>query len=289
MILQDTFFETKSTLNCRGKIINLSSPLVMGIINLGPDSFYDGGKHRSSWDIIKLAGRLLDEGATILDLGAASTRPGAPLISAAAERRRLMPALELLLKEFPQAILSIDTYNATVAREAIENGAHMINDISAGTFDPLMFATIAELRVPYVMMHIKGKPENMQQNPTYDDVVKEIAAYFAEKIFQLRQMGVHDIILDPGFGFGKSLEDNYRILNQLDYFKLFELPLLAGISRKSMINKVLNTQPAGALNGTTVLNTIALEKGASILRVHDAREAAEAIKLTEMLKKCRTK
>ena len=287
MILQDTFFETKSTLNCRGKIINLSSPLVMGIINLGPDSFYDGGKHRSSWDIIKHAGKLLDEGATFLDLGAASTRPGAPLITSAIERRRLMPALELLVKEFPGAILSIDTYNADVAREAVERGAHMINDISAGSLDPLMFATVAELRVPYVMMHIKGKPENMQQNPVYTDVVKEITAFFAEKVFQLRQMGVHDIILDPGFGFGKSLEDNYRILNQLDFFKLFELPLLAGISRKSMVNKVLNTQPANALNGTTVLNTIALNKGASILRVHDAREATEAIKLVEMLKKCK--
>jgi len=283
-MLQDKFFETKSTINCRGKIINLSTPVVMGVINLGPDSFYDGGKNRTTWDVVKLAGKLLGEGATILDLGAASTRPGAHLINPAIERKRLMPAIELLVREFPEAILSVDTYNASIAREAIEKGAHIINDISAGEFDKEMFHTIAQLQVPYIMMHIKGEPENMQKNPLYDDVIREITLYFARKVNELRELGVHDLIIDPGFGFGKSLEDNYRILNKLDYFKIFELPILVGVSRKSMINKVLGTSPDHALNGTSVLNTIALQKGANILRVHDAREAGEAIKLIEMLK-----
>jgi dihydropteroate synthase len=283
-MLQDKFFETKSTINCRGKIINLSTPLVMGVINLGPDSFYDGGRTRTSWDVLKLAGKLLGEGAAILDLGAASSRPGAHLVSASTERRRIIPAIELLVKEFPEAILSVDTYNASIAREAIEKGAHIINDISAGEFDKEMFETIAQLQVPYIMMHMKGKPENMQENPVYEDVIREITLYFARKVNQLRDFGVHDIIIDPGFGFGKSLEDNYRILNKLDYLKIFELPILVGVSRKSMINKVLGTLPDQALNGTTVLNTIALQKGANILRVHDAREAAEAVKIIELLK-----
>ncbi len=282
-MLQDTFFETKSTINCRGKIINLSTPVVMGIINVGPDSFYDGGKYRTSWDIIKQAVKLLEEGAVIIDLGAASTRPGASLIDASDEKRYLMPALKTLVKELPHAVLSIDTYNADTANEALDAGAHIINDISAGTFDSRMFSVIASQQVPYVMMHIKGTPENMQKNPVYEDVVQEITAYFAEKIFRLREAGVHDIIIDPGFGFGKSLEDNFRLLNKLDYFKIFELPILAGVSRKSMINKVLGTSPQQALNGTTVLNTVALQKGANILRVHDALEAAQAIKLIRML------
>jgi dihydropteroate synthase len=281
----DSFFETKSTINCRGKIINLSTPLVMGVVNLGPDSFYDGGKYITKWDVMKRVEKLLSEGAAILDLGAATTRPGAQLVDAATERKRLMPALDVVVKEFPEAIISIDTYNSVIAREAIEKGAHIINDISAGTFDPLMFPTIAHLQVPYIIMHIKGTPENMQVNPVYDDLIREITLYFAEKVSQLRALGVHDLIIDPGFGFGKTVEDNYRLLNKLDYFKIFELPILAGISRKSMVNRVLKTDPAKALNGTTILNTIALQKGASILRVHDAREALEAVKIVEMLQK----
>jgi dihydropteroate synthase len=282
---QDTFFETKSTINCRGKIINLSTPLVMGIVNLGPDSFFDGGKYTTRWEVLKRADKLLSDGADILDLGAATTRPGASLVDTQTERKRLMPALELVVKEFPNAIISIDTYNSVIAREAIERGAHIINDISAGEFDPLMFATIAHLQVPYIIMHIKGVPENMQIDPSYEDLVREITLYFAEKISRLRELGVHDIIIDPGFGFGKNVEDNYKLLNKLDYFKIFELPILAGFSRKSMINRVIKTDPSRALNGTTVLNTIALEKGASILRVHDAREAWEAIRIVEMLQK----
>ena len=286
-MLKDTFFETKNTLNCRGKIINLSQPVVMGIVNIGPDSFYDGGKYRTTLEVIDRADRLLSQGATILDLGAASSRPGAALIDPASETKRLMPALEALLSKFPQAIFSIDTYNAGVARKAIEAGAHMINDISAGSIDKDMFQTVASLQVPYVMMHMKGTPANMQDNPVYADPVKEISFFFAQKTEQLRQLGVHDIIIDPGFGFGKSLEDNFRLLNGLEYFRIFELPILVGFSRKSMINKVLGTQPQDALNGTTVLNTIALQKGAHILRVHDAREAMEAIKLVGKLQECK--
>jgi dihydropteroate synthase len=282
-MLQDTFFETKTTINCRGKIINLSVPLVMGVINVGPNSFYDGGKYRTRWEILKRADTLLNEGASIIDIGAATTRPGALLTTIASERKRLMPALDVLLKEFPDAIISVDTYHSSIAEEAIEKGAHIINDISAGAFDSNMFATVARLQVPYIIMHIQGTPENMQNNPQYDDIVKDITRYFADKIFHLRQLGLHDIIIDPGFGFGKSLEDNYELLNKLDYFKIFELPILVGLSRKSMINKVLGTTPDQALNGTTALNTVALEKGASILRVHDAREAAQAIQLIEML------
>ena len=285
-MLKDTFFKIKSTLNCKGKIINLSTPIVMGVINIGPDSFYDGGKYRNKLDYIDRADELLHQGASILDLGAVSSRPGASLIDAKLEKRRLLPALETILKKFPDAIISIDTYNASVAEEAIEAGAQIINDISAGSIDEKMFETVARLQVPFIMMHMKGTPENMQENPVYQDPVKEIVFYFAQKTDKLRQLGVHDIILDPGFGFGKSLEDNYRLLNGLDYFRIFELPIMVGFSRKSMINKVLGTKPEEALNGTTVLNTIALQKGAKILRVHDAREATEAIKIVEKLRDC---
>ncbi|MFW5891798.1 MAG: dihydropteroate synthase, partial [Bacteroidota bacterium] len=278
------FFQKKSTLNCRGKIINLSSPLVMGIVNIGHDSFFDGGKYQKTYDIIKRCDVLLTEGADILDIGAVSTRPGSMLVKPEKELSRLLPALETILGNFPGAIISIDTYNASVARKAIEMGAHMINDISGGTIDEKMFETIAHLQVPYVLMHIQGLPENMQQNPVYEEPVKDIIRYFADKVRKLRDFGVHDIIIDPGFGFGKNLEDNYKILNQLEYFQMFELPIMVGFSRKSMINKVLSVPPHNALNGTTVLNTLALQKGADILRVHDARQAKESIRLSQMLK-----
>jgi len=278
-MVQDNFFNPKQTINCRGKIINLSSPVVMGIINLTPDSFYDGDKYKSNWDIIKQAEKLLHEGATILDLGAASTRPGAKIISSEEETKRLLPAMEAILKNFPSAFISVDTYNSATAVNAIENGAHIINDISAGNFDPNMFETIAQYNVPYIMMHIKGTPENMQKNPVYIDLVEEIAIYFKDKTEKLRQAGVKDIIIDPGFGFGKTVEHNYELLNKLEYFKIFELPIMVGLSRKSMINKVLDISPNEALNGTTALNTIALQKGANILRVHDVKQAVETIKL----------
>lgn len=284
MMLKDNCFNIKQTINCDGKIINLSLPIVMGIINLTQDSFYDGGKYKTRWDVIKHAEKLLHEGATILDLGAASTRPGAPLINAEEEQTRLLPVLKDILKQFPSAIISIDTYNSSTVRAAVDNGAHIINDISAGSYDPEMFDAIADCNVPYIMMHIKGIPENMQKNIDYDDLVKEIIDYFSERIKKLNQAGVNDIILDPGFGFAKTLEQNYELLNKLDYFKIFELPILAGLSRKSMINKVLNVQPCDALNGTTTLNTIALTKGAKILRVHDVKQAVETIELINKLK-----
>jgi dihydropteroate synthase len=283
-MLKNTFFQSKRTLNCRGKIINLSTPVIMGIMNLTPNSFYDGGKYKNNLDIIKHADKMLQEGAAILDMGAASSRPGASLIDPEKEKKRLIPALELVLKNFPDAIVSIDTYNSATALEAVKTGAHMINDISAGSIDPGMFETIAELQVPYVMMHMKGIPETMQNSPAYDDVVREIAFYFSQKIDQLRQLGVHDIIVDPGFGFGKTVEDNYRIMGKLEYLKILELPVLVGVSRKSMINKVLGISPPDALNGTTVLNTIALQKGADILRVHDVKQAIEAVKIIKVYK-----
>ncbi len=284
---KDTIFCPKMTLNCGGKIINLSSPLVMGIMNITPDSFYDGGRYKHPFDAIKLAEKMLQEGAGILDLGAASSRPGAGHIDPKTEQERLMPALKAVIKQFPEAIISVDTYHSTTARLAIEAGAHMINDISAGRIDNKMFATMAELQAPYAIMHMQGTPANMQDKPQYNDVVREVAAFFSERITKLKSMGVHDIIIDPGFGFGKTLQHNYALLNKLDFFNIIGLPILVGLSRKSMINKVLGTKPTEALNGSTVLNTIALEKGADILRVHDVKEAVEAIKIVEYYKQSR--
>ncbi len=278
---KDNYFNTKLTINCLGKVINLSSPVVMGIINLSPDSFFDGGKYKSNWDVIKQAEKLLYEGATFIDLGAVSTRPGAKIISPGEEQKRLLPALEAILKYFPSALISVDTYNSSTASTAIEYGAHMINDISAGNFDPNMFKTIANLNVPYIIMHIKGTPETMQKNPVYDGLLEEVITYFSEKIEKLHQHGVIDIIIDPGFGFGKNLDHNYELLSKLEYLKILELPIMAGVSRKSMINKVLDIKPDEALNGTTVINTIALTKGVDILRVHDVKQAMEAISLVK--------
>ncbi len=281
---KDTFFCPKKTLNFRGKIKNLSVPLVMGVMNLTPDSFYDGGRYRNPMDAIRRAEQVLSEGADIIDMGAASTRPGAGMIDPAAEQQRLLPALKAVRKQFPEAIISIDTYHASTARTALDLGAHMINDVSSGRFDASMFATIAAYRVPYVIMHMPGTPENMQLNPRYKNLIRDIANYFSERVMLLNQMGISDLIIDPGFGFGKTIEDNYRLMAGLDYFSIFGLPVMVGISRKSMINKLLKTDPADALNGSTVLNTIALEKGAQILRVHDVKEAVETIKIIGYLK-----
>ncbi len=281
---KDTFFCPKKTLNFRGKIKNLSVPLVMGVMNLTPDSFYDGGRYRNPMDAIRRAEQVLSEGADIIDMGAASTRPGAGMIDPAEEQQRLLPALKAVRKQFPEAIISIDTYHASTARTALDLGAHMINDVSSGRFDASMFATIAAYRVPYVIMHMPGTPENMQLNPRYKNLIRDIANYFSERVMLLNQMGISDLIIDPGFGFGKTIEDNYRLMAGLDYFSIFGLPVMVGISRKSMINKLLKTDPADALNGSTVLNTIALEKGAQILRVHDVKEAVETIKIIGYLK-----
>ncbi len=281
---KDTFFCPKETLNFRGKIKHLSVPLVMGIMNLTPDSFYDGGRYRNQMDAIRLAEQMLRDGADILDMGAASTRPGASLVDPLEEQQRLLPALKAVRKQFPEAVISIDTYNSETAAMALDIGAHMINDISAGRFDKNMFSTVAAYRVPYIIMHMLGTPENMQLNPGYKHLIKDIAAFFSERVMLLREMGVNDIIIDPGFGFGKTLEDNYRLLSGLGYFAIFGTPVMVGISRKSMINKVLDTAPSDALNGTTVLHTIALEKGAHILRVHDVKEAVEVVKIISQLK-----
>jgi len=280
---KNTIFSSNQTINCRGKLINFNNALVMGILNITDDSFFDGGNYIAEAQWMAHASKMLLDGADIIDIGAASTRPGAKLVTANEEANILLPVIRSIRREYPEILLSLDTYHATVAEMAVDNGIDIINDISGGEFDKAMFATIARLKVPYVLMHIKGAPENMQQNPIYENLIEEMMLYFAEKVNKLRLLGVNDIILDPGFGFGKTLEHNYQLLQTLDLFKFHELPILVGVSRKSMINKVLNTSPAGALNGTTVLNTIALLKGAKILRVHDVKEAVEAVKLCGMM------
>jgi len=276
---KNTFISSQKTINSGGKLISLEKPLVMGILNITPDSFYDGGEHKDVDNALKHGAKMLEEGASIIDIGAVSTKPGAKEVTQEEEERRLIPVLKKMTKEFPDAIFSVDTYHSYIAKIAVDCGAQIINDISAGAFDKNMFRMISELQVPYIMMHIKGVPANMQKNPVYKDVVKEVIAYFSEKVAILRKMGVNDIIIDPGFGFGKTLEHNYELLRNLEYFSFFGLPLMAGVSRKSMINNALGIKPEEALNGTTVLNTIALMKGANILRVHDVKEAVETVKL----------
>jgi dihydropteroate synthase len=276
---KDTFFYPKLSLQCRGKIINLSQPKVMGILNITPDSFYDGGKYLEMKSILLYAGKMLDEGADMIDIGAASSRPGADLVTKETEQHRLLPVLKALVKEYPDTIWSIDTYNAETAEKSFDEGAHIINDISAGSIDDAMFATVARLKVPYIMMHMKGRPSTMQENPSYTDLMKEVVGYFSERISKLKKLDVNDIIIDPGFGFGKTVQHNFKLLKNLDFLKLFELPILVGLSRKSIINKTLNTTPEDALNGTTVLHTLALQNGANILRVHDVKAAKEVVRL----------
>ncbi len=255
----------------------------MGILNLTEDSFFDGGKYNSLEKALVQSEKILSEGAKILDIGAASSRPGAESISPEDELKKLIPFVEKVKSKFPDAVLSIDTFHSKVARECIEAGAHIINDISGGQFDENMFDTIAELNVPYILMHIQGNPQNMQIAPSYENVVLDIANYFNEKIDILKKKGVKDIIIDPGFGFGKTIEDNYDILNNLNHFKMLNKCILAGISRKSMIYKPLNIEPKDTLNATSALHIIALERGATILRVHDVKEAFECIQLHQML------
>ena len=256
----------------------------MGILNVTEDSFFDGGQYINEEQIIARCKKMLDEGASIIDIGAQSSRPGASLILADDELLKLLPIIKLLKTEIPKIIVSIDTFWAKTANECIRAGAHIINDISAGEMDENMFDTIAKLQVPYIIMHINGTPQNMQNNPTYNNVVAEVISYFDKKIALLKAKGVEQIIIDPGFGFGKTLVHNYQLLNALDQFNQFELPILIGTSRKSMIYKLLDTSPQEALNGTSVTNTMALQKGASILRVHDVKEAMECIKITTFAK-----
>lgn len=284
MMAKDTFLNRKSTLNCKGKLVDLSTPVAMAILNLTPDSFYSNSRFNAIDEALKATENFINEGATFIDLGAYSSRPGATDVSVEEELNRLIPVVEAISKRFPQTLISVDTFRAKVAEEAVLAGAHLINDISAGNLDATMFKTVAKLQVPYVMMHMQGTPQTMQQNPTYNDIVTEVSWYFNEKIANLTKLGVKDIIIDPGFGFAKTVEHNYQLLQQLEALNLFNLPILVGFSRKSMITKVLDMETKNALNGTTVLNTTALLKGASILRVHDVKEAMECIKLTEKIK-----
>tara|TARA_R110002050_G_scaffold116170_6_gene232511 strand:- start:449 stop:1273 length:825 start_codon:yes stop_codon:yes gene_type:complete len=271
------------TINCKGKLIDLSSPKVMGILNITPDSFYDGGLYKNDGVILNQVEKMGSEGATFIDVGAYSSRPNADHVSEDEELRRIIPIVELILKEFPETLLSIDTFRSEVAKQCIDTGACMINDISAGHLDNHMLHTIADLHVPYIMMHMRGTPQTMQQDTNYDNLVKDIIYYFSERIKAVKALGIIDIIIDPGFGFAKTLEQNFELLNKLELFKMIEKPILVGVSRKSMIYKRLDTSAKEALNGTSVLNTVALQKGASILRVHDVKEAMECVTLVKSL------
>lgn len=282
---KDTFFSKKHTLNIRGDLINLSRPKVMGILNITPDSFYDGGRYNRMDLMTEQAEKLISEGAAFIDIGAWSSRPGAKHITEEEELNRLKPIVDLIRKRFPDTIVSVDTFRSGIARIMVEEyGVDMINDISAGSMDPEMFKTIADLHVPYIIMHMQGTPADMQINPEYNNITREILTFFSEKLQALKLLGVTDIIVDPGFGFGKSVDHNYELLVNLDSFSMIELPVMVGLSRKSMIYKFLGIGPDEALNGSTVLHSIALFKGADILRVHDVKEAMEAITLLEKIK-----
>lgn len=269
------------TINCNGALLDLSKPVIMGIINITEDSFFAGSRTQHIDLVLQRAAQLLEEGAQVLDIGAQSTRPGAVDVGPETELERLLPAVKLLKKHFPQAILSIDTYYANVAEQTVHAGAAIINDISAGDIDNAMIPTIGRLQVPYVAMHMKGTPANMQQNPEYSDVTQEVLDYFIRKRAECLEAGIRDVIIDPGFGFGKTIAHNYTLMKKLHVFHMLDCPLLVGISRKSMIYKLLNTTSAEALNGTTVLHTLALQQGAQILRVHDVKAASEAIRITQ--------
>ncbi len=282
-----SFYRKKSTLNLNGHLIDLSSPVVMGILNITPDSFYDGGRYNTDITILKRAAQIIEEGGRFIDIGGMSTRPGAEEISQEEEIGRLLPAVTIIKREFPDISLSIDTYRSEVVQQVYDEiGDFAVNDVSGGTFDLQMFAKVASLNLPYVLMHTKGKSDTMQNNPVYTDVVKEVILFLSAQVQKLKQLGVCDILLDPGFGFGKSATHNYELLNRLDAFRIFELPIVVGLSRKAMIWKELNLTPDQSLNGTTVLNTLALAGGCDILRVHDVKEAIEAIKLVDNTKNC---
>lgn len=272
------------TINCKGNLIDLTTPKVMGILNLTPDSFFDGGSYKDESSILNRVETMLNDGATFVDMGAYSSRPGAEHVPEEEELKRMIPIVDLILKHFPGTLISIDTFRSKVAEESIVHGAAMINDISAGNLDPEMFATVAKHQVPYIMMHMKGTPQSMQKEAVYEDLLKDLRYYFSEKIAQTTQLKINDAIIDPGFGFAKTKEQNYTLLNHLDLFQTFGLPILIGLSRKSMIYKILGSSPQEALNGTTALHTVALLKGANIIRGHDVKEAVECVKLVEALK-----
>ena len=272
------------SINCNGKLIDFTTPKVMGILNSTPDSFFDGGIYKDLAAMLHQAEKMLQEGATFIDIGAYSSKPNAKKVDEKEELDRITPVVKALVKEFPHILISIDTFRSTIAKECIQLGACMINDISAGSLDKNMFHTVAELQVPYILMHMQGTPQTMQAHPTYKDVITDILYYFSKKISQLRALKVNDIIIDVGFGFGKTAAHNFELLRELNLFETYELPILVGLSRKSMLYNLLETTPQKALNATTVANTIALLNGASILRVHDVKEAIEAIKVVETTK-----
>ncbi len=271
------------TLNCKGQLIDLTAPKVMGILNVTPDSFFDGGKYKDESAILNQVESMINDGATFIDVGGYSSRPGADDVSEGEELNRVIPVIELVLKHFPETLISVDTFRSEVAKKSIEAGAALINDISAGKLDDRMLSTIGKLGVPYIMMHMKGNPKTMRQQTEYNDLVKEVISYFAERIAAAHAEKINDIIIDPGFGFAKTLDQNYELLNRLELLQMLDKPLLAGVSRKSMIYKTLNTSPEQALNGTTALHMVALQKGAKILRVHDVKEAMECVTLYNQL------
>jgi dihydropteroate synthase len=281
--VQNTAFSTNKTLNINGRIVDLSTPKIMAILNVTPDSFYDGGKNTDEKSILKKAEEAVMYGATFIDVGGYSSRPGAENISEQEELNRVLPALRLISSKFPQLIISVDTFRSNIARAAIEHGAGIINDISAGALDSRMVETVASLKVPYVLMHMKGSPQTMMTEARYENVVKELLDFFQKKVCDLGQAGIHDVIIDPGFGFAKTREHNFEILAKFELLRMVGKPVMAGLSRKSLVWKTLKVQAADALNGTTVLNTVAIMKGAGILRVHDVKEAREAIILMAAL------
>ena len=276
---KDKNFNPSNKIEVKNTSLDLSTPKIMGIINMTDDSFYDGGTNYNSNKTLKKITKFIKEGADIIDIGGYSSRPGAKNISIKEEWKRIKDIIPIVNKNFPKTIISVDTFRSEIAKRAIENGAHIINDISGGSIDKCLFDTVASLKTPYILTHIKGNPENMQENPNYNSVINEITEYFQKKIKTLKSKGINNIIIDPGFGFGKSLQHNYEILNNLNKFKKFNLPILVGVSRKSMIYRLLKTNPKEALNGTTVVNTLCLLGGANILRVHDVKEAKECIKI----------
>lgn len=267
------------TLNCKGQVVTISEPVVMGILNLTPDSFYGGSRLSNEDAVLRRAEEMISDGASILDVGGQSTRPNSERISAEEELKRVVPAMEALHKNFPGQLLSVDTFYATVAKEAVDAGASLVNDVSAGTIDPNLLPTVAGLRVPYVLMHMRGNPQTMQQNPTYENVTLDVFDALSFKIKELESTGINDVIVDPGFGFGKTIQHNFQLLRELSFFRQLERPLMVGLSRKATVYKTLRTSAEKALNGTTVLHTIALLNGANILRVHDVKEAREAVQL----------
>ncbi|OFX62480.1 MAG: dihydropteroate synthase [Bacteroidetes bacterium GWB2_41_8] len=279
------FLKRKSSINLNGRLIDFSKPVVMGILNVTPDSFFDGGKYKTEKKVVKRAEEILEQGGTIIDIGAVSTQPGSDGVSTKDEIDRIIPAVKAVRKAFPEAVISIDTYRSWVAMKVIEDcGPCIVNDVSGGNFDVHMFETIGKLGVPYILMHMQGTPVKMQDNPEYEDIIRDISMFFTDRVKKLNKAGVKDVIIDPGFGFGKTLEHNYELLNRLDSFKVFQLPVMVGVSRKSMIHKLLGQKPEDALNGTSVVNTLALMGGADLLRVHDVREAVEAVRIMEMVR-----